>query len=248
MSFVDADDVIAVAEEVLAALWALIGYELPQPDPADELCRRHAPIRLGQAGSALRTRTRRVHRLLRRHPVPGVPGALRRRGGDARRRLPAAPDPGRLAGVGQAARTPRAWPTCSSARTAPWSGPVAKNLSDAERDGLAAHVGAKPGDCVFFSAGPAKASRALLGAARGEIARRLDMIDAGAWAFVWIVDPPLFEPAGDATAAGDVAVGSGAWTAVHHAFTAPKPRIRVRHRHRSGRGARRRLRHRVQRP
>jgi aspartyl-tRNA synthetase len=102
-------------------------------------------------------------------------------------------------------------------------GPVAKNLSDAERDGLAAQVGAAPGDCVFFSAGPAKASRALLGAARGEIARRLDMIDENAWAFVWIVDPPLFEPADDATASGDVAVGSGAWTAVHHAFTAPKP-------------------------
>ena len=33
-------------------------------------------------------------------------------------------------------------------------GPVAKNLSDAERDGLAAHVGAQPGDCVFFAAGP----------------------------------------------------------------------------------------------
>ena len=33
MSFVDADDVIAVAEEVLAALWALIGYELPRPIP-----------------------------------------------------------------------------------------------------------------------------------------------------------------------------------------------------------------------
>lgn len=29
-------------------------------------------------------------------------------------------------------------------------GPVAKNLSDAERGGLAAQVGAKPGDCVFF--------------------------------------------------------------------------------------------------
>ena len=89
--------------------------------------------------------------------------------------------------------------------------------------GLAAHVGAEPGDCIFFSAGPAKPSRALLGAARGEIANRLDLIDPDAWAFVWVVDPPLFEPADDATAAGDVAVGSGAWTAVHHAFTSPKP-------------------------
>jgi aspartyl-tRNA synthetase len=103
------------------------------------------------------------------------------------------------------------------------SGPVAKNLSDAERDGLATHVGASPGDCIFFSAGPAKSSRALLGSVRIEVAKRLDLIDPNAWAFTWVVDPPLFEPADEATAHGDVAVGSGAWTAVHHAFTAPKP-------------------------
>lgn len=102
-------------------------------------------------------------------------------------------------------------------------GPVAKNLSDAERDGLAAHVGANPGDCIFFSAGAAKSSRALLGSVRGEVAQRLGLIDPDAWAFTWVVDAPLFEPADDATAAGDVAVGSGAWTAVHHAFTSPKP-------------------------
>ena len=102
-------------------------------------------------------------------------------------------------------------------------GPVAKNLSDAERDGLAAHVGAEPGDCIFFAAGPAKSARALLGATRIEIAKRLDLIDPAAWAFTWVVDWPLFEAADEATAAGDVAVGSGAWTAVHHAFTSPKP-------------------------
>ncbi len=37
-----------------------------------------------------------------------------------------------------------------------------------------------------------------------------------------MVDAPLFEPADEATAAGDVAVGSGQWTAVHHAFTSPQ--------------------------
>ena len=37
-----------------------------------------------------------------------------------------------------------------------------------------------------------------------------------------MVDAPLFEPATAAVAAGDVAVGAGAWTAVHHAFTSPK--------------------------
>ncbi len=116
-----------------------------------------------------------------------------------------------------------AWPTSWSARTASLGGPVAKNLTDAEKAGLAAHVGAEPGDCVFFAAGATKSSRALLGAARLEIGRRCELIDESAFAFTWVVDAPLFEPASEAVASGDVAVGAGAWTAVHHAFTSPQP-------------------------
>src|SRR5699024_7035330 len=56
-----------------------------------------------------------------------------------------------------------------------------------------------------------------------ELARRLDLIDPDAWAVVWVVDAPLFEPATDAAAEGDVALGHSASTAVHHAFTSPKP-------------------------
>ncbi len=37
-----------------------------------------------------------------------------------------------------------------------------------------------------------------------------------------MVDAPLFEPSSEAVASGDVAVGAGSWTAVHHAFTSPK--------------------------
>ena len=102
-------------------------------------------------------------------------------------------------------------------------GPVAKNITDAEREGIAEHVGAKPGDAIFFAAGDTKSSRALLGAARGEIAKKLDLIKEGDWAFTWVVDAPLFEPSADATASGDVALGHSKWTAVHHAFTSPKP-------------------------
>ncbi|MDN5839985.1 MAG: Asp-tRNA(Asn)/Glu-tRNA(Gln) amidotransferase GatCAB subunit C, partial [Corynebacterium casei] len=102
-------------------------------------------------------------------------------------------------------------------------GPVAKNITDAEREGIAGHVGAKPGDAIFFAAGDTKSSRALLGAARGEIARKNDLIKEGDWAFTWVVDAPMFEPAADATASGDVALGNSKWTAVHHAFTSPKP-------------------------
>ena len=101
-------------------------------------------------------------------------------------------------------------------------GPVAKNLLESERSGLAAEVGAAPGDCIFFAAGPRALAQSLLGATRLEIGRRVGLIDENAWAFCWVVDAPLFEPANVAMAAGDVTVGAGAWTAVHHAFTAPQ--------------------------
>ena len=93
-------------------------------------------------------------------------------------------------------------------------GPVAKNISDAERAGLAQAVGAGPGDCVFFAAGRTSEARALLGAARLEIGRRLGLIDESQWSFVWIVDAPMFEEVVEE----GVALG---WTAVHHPFTSP---------------------------
>ena len=106
-------------------------------------------------------------------------------------------------------------------RTASSAGPVAKNLSDAERGGLVAAVGANPGDCVFFAAGKAvrgagPARRGAPGDRRGASA----LVDESAWSFVWVVDAPLFKPTGEDD---DVAVGGGPWTAVHHAFTSPNP-------------------------
>jgi aspartyl-tRNA synthetase len=222
MSFVDTDDVIVVAEEILAALWALIGVDLPRPIP--RMSYAEAMRRFGSDKPDLRFGLELVECTdyfadtpFRVFQAPYVAAVVMPGGGSQPRRT--------LDGWQEWAkqRGHKGLAYVLIGEDGTLSGPVAKNLSDAERDGLAAHVGAKPGDCVFFSAGPAKASRALLGATRGEIAHRLDMIDEKAWAFVWIVDPPLFEPADDATASGDVAVGSGAWTAVHHAFTAPKP-------------------------
>ncbi|GMA33840.1 hypothetical protein GCM10025876_39410 [Demequina litorisediminis] len=101
------------------------------------------------------------------------------------------------------------------------TGPVAKNLSEAELAGLAEATGANPGDCVFFAAGKPGASRALLGAARLEIGRRLGLMDPDRFEFCWVVDAPLFK-AVDADD-DDVALGHSSWTAVHHAFTSPKP-------------------------
>ncbi|OBI76379.1 aspartate--tRNA ligase [Mycobacterium asiaticum] len=222
LSFVDVEDIIAISEEILSALWALIGYRIPTPIP--RMTYADAMRRFGSDKPDLRFGLELVEcteffsdTTFRVFQAPYV-GAVVMPGG-----------------ASQPRRTLDGWQEWAKQRghrglayvlvgdDGTLAGPVAKNLSDAERDGLAAHVGASPGDCIFFSAGPVKSSRALLGAARIEIAHRLGLIDPTAWAFVWVVDPPLFEPADDATAAGDVAVGSGAWTAVHHAFTSPKP-------------------------
>ncbi|WP_109508851.1 aspartate--tRNA ligase [Nocardioides speluncae] len=221
MSFVEQDDVLALSEEILTALWGLIGVDVPTPLP--RLTYAEAMARYGSDKPDLRMGQELVecteffaYTGFRVFQAPYV-GAVVMPGG-----------------AGQPRKQLDAWQEWAKQRGAKGlayvlvqedgelGGPVAKNLTDAERAGIAEHVGAKPGDCIFFAAGPVKSSRALLGAARLEIGRRGGLIDEDAWSFLWVIDAPLFEPADEATAAGDVAVGSGAWTAVHHAFTSPQ--------------------------
>ncbi|MHA7663812.1 aspartate--tRNA ligase [Mycolicibacterium sp. HS_4_1] len=222
MSFVNADDVMGVAEEVLAALWQLIGVDVSLPLP--RISYEEAMRRFGSDKPDLRFAVELVECTEYFKDTPF--------------RVFQAPYVGAVVmpgGASQPRRTLDGWQEFAKQRghkglayvlvgeDGELGGPVAKNLTDAERAGLAEHVGAKVGDCIFFAAGPAKGARALLGATRIEIAKRLDLIDPDAWAFTWVVDWPMFESADAATASGDVTVGSGAWTAMHHAFTAPTP-------------------------
>jgi aspartyl-tRNA synthetase len=221
MSFVDQDDVIAVAEDVLVALWKLIGYDVPTPLP--RMTYAEAMARFGSDKPDLRMGQELVDctsyfadtefRVFQAAYVGAVvmPGGA----SQPRRQFDAWQEWARQRGA-------RGLAYVTVGEDGELGGPVAKNLSDGEKAGLAAHTGAQPGDCVFFAAGPVKSSRALLGAARLEIGHRCGLIDEGAWSFLWVVDAPLFEPADEATAAGEVTVGSGQWTAVHHAFTSPQ--------------------------
>ena len=222
MSFVDQDDVIALAEEILVALWKLIGYEISTPIP--RMTYANAMRLYGSDKPDLRFDIQIVEctdffantsfRVFQNDYV----GAVVMDGGASqpRRQLDGWQDWAKQRGA-------KGLAYILVGEDGELSGPVAKNITEEERAGIAAHVGAKPGDCIFFAAGDAKSSRALLGAARDEIAQRLGLIKEGEWAFTWIVDAPLFEPAADAKASGDVALGHSAWTAVHHAFTSPKP-------------------------
>jgi len=222
MSFVEQDDVIAVAEEVLHEVWALTGYELPTPiarmtyrDVMERYGTDKPDLRFGcelvDLTDYFRSTTFRVFQ------APYV-GAVVMPGGasQSRRTLDAWQEWARQRGA-------RGLAYVTVAQDGTLGGPVARNITDAERTGLAAAAGAEPGDCIFFAAGDVDASRALLGAARLEIGRRCGLIDDDVWSFVWVVDAPLFKPSAEARAEGDVALGRSAWTAVHHAFTSPKP-------------------------
>jgi aspartyl-tRNA synthetase len=218
MSFVGQDDVIELGEEITAALWReLAGYEIPRP--IQRMSYAEAMARFGTDKPDLRLSLELTDLTEYFKDTPfrvfqaAYVGAVVMPGGASqpRKQLDAWQDWARQRGA-----RGLAYVLVNEDRTL--GGPVAKNLSEVERDGLAKAAGAEPGDAIFFAAGDAATARALLGAARLEIGRRCGLIDESAWSFVWVVDAPLFEPAGTGD---EVAVGSGAWTAVHHAFTAP---------------------------
>ncbi|MFP5068332.1 aspartate--tRNA ligase [Pseudonocardia nantongensis] len=221
MSFVEQDDVIALAEKVLVALWRLIGHEIDTPIPrmsyAEAMARYGSDkpdLRFGIELTELTSYFANTGFRVFQNPYVGavvMPGGAFQ----ARKALDGWQDWAKQRGA-----RGLAYVLIGEDGTVDERGPVVKNLSDAERAGLAEAVGANPGDCIFFAAGKPSEARALLGAARGEIARRIDAIDSSAWSFVWIVDAPLFESSADTD---DVAVGGGAWTALHHAFTSPTP-------------------------
>jgi aspartyl-tRNA synthetase len=221
MSFVEQDDVLELGEAIVSEVWKLIGVDLQTP--FQRMTYAEAMARFGSDKPDLRFGNELVDCTAYFAQTPfrvfqsEYVGAVVMPGGASqpRKQLDAWQDWAKSRGA-------RGLAYVLVQEDGELGGPVAKNLSEQERAGLAAQVGAQPGDCVFFAAGTTKASRALLGAARLEIGRRCGLIDEDAWSFLWVVDAPMFEPTSDAVAAGDVALGYSAWTAVHHAFTSPK--------------------------
>jgi aspartyl-tRNA synthetase len=212
MSFVEQADILAVAENILVKVWReAVGYEIPTP--IRHMTYHDAMRDYGSDKPDLRfgLKLTEVTDFFKETPF----------------RVFQAPYVGAVISPG-GAETPRreldAWQDWAKARGAKGiayilvgadgslSGPVSKNISDQEQAGIAAAVGAKPGDAIFFAAGDRASSQQLLGAARLEIGKRSGLIAEGSWEFLWVVDAPMFEP-----------TENGGWTAVHHPFTGPKP-------------------------
>ena len=212
MSFIDQADILAVAEKILVKVWKeAVGFDIPTPikhmtyaDAMDRYGSDKPDLRfayeLTEVTDFFKSTPFRVFQ------APYVGAVVMPGGADSpRRELDAWQDWAKARGAkGIAYILVNADGTLG--------GPVSKNISEEEQAGIAALVGAKPGDAIFFAAGERASSQQLLGAARLEIGNRCNLINEGAWEFLWVVDAPMFEP-----------TDNGGWTAVHHPFTGPKP-------------------------
>ncbi|MGI8434979.1 MAG: aspartate--tRNA ligase [Nocardioidaceae bacterium] len=225
MSFCSPSDVQTLVEELIARLWReVVGHDLPLPIPRmtyEEALRRFGidrpDLRFGCELVDMTDYFAQTPFRIFRAPEGAQPaefhvGAVVMPGGAAqpRKQLDAWQDWARSRGA-------RGLAYVLVGADGELGGPVAKNLSDVERAGLASAANATPGDCIFFAAGRRSDALGLLAATRLEVAERCGLIDHDAWQFVWVVDAPMFERVDD-----ESGVGVG-WTAIHHPFTAPLP-------------------------
>jgi aspartyl-tRNA synthetase len=212
MSFIDQADILAVAEKLLVKIWReAVGYEIKTP--ILHMTYADAMQNYGSDKPDLRFDLKLVEQTnffakteFRVFQAPYV-GSVVMPGGatSPRRELDAWQDWAKARGA-----KGLAYILVNEDGTL--GGPVSKNISQQEQDGIVQAAGAKTGDAIFFAAGERSAALALLGAVRLEIGKRCNLIAEGAWEFLWVVDAPMFEP-----------TDNGGWTAVHHPFTGPKP-------------------------
>ncbi len=92
-----------------------------------------------------------------------------------------------------------------------WQSPITKFFTEEEIAAMGRALDAQPGDLILFGADKTKVVHQVLSELRLELARRLDLVPADAFNFLWVTDFPLLEYDEE----------EKRYTAVHHPFTAP---------------------------
>ena len=92
------------------------------------------------------------------------------------------------------------------------SGSIVKLMSEEERKNLVSKLSLEKGDIVFIISDKYNIVKTALGALRCKLARDLNLIDPSDYKLLWVVDFPSFEWSEE----------EGRFMATHHPFTAPK--------------------------
>ena len=90
-------------------------------------------------------------------------------------------------------------------------GPLCKFFEQSDLDEIVARCELKVGDVVFFGAGKKKVVLDYMGRFRIFLAEQMGIIDQNKMEFLWVLDFPMFEQNDD-----------GSYSAMHHPFTMPK--------------------------
>lgn len=215
-SFVSADDIMAVVESVLVALWQVAGHEIAAP--FERLTWHDAMERFGIDKPDLRfgLEIQDLTGLAADDAAPFVRDAIsvggRLRGIMApglglmsRRELDELGERAKAAGAGGLIWARRG--------EAAWEGQGVKALGAAMLDAL----DARTGTLLVAVVGADAVTSPALHAVRTALAARPETSRLREHAFLWVVDFPLFERDPD----------TGRWIFTHHPFTAPRPADRA---------------------
>jgi aspartyl-tRNA synthetase len=215
MSFVEADDVIAINERLLAHVFAAAGgpqietpmQRMPYAEAMDRFGTDRPDLRFGlelvDLGSALAATEFKVFK-----SVLESGGSIR--GINAgKREVPRKELDGFISRAQELGAKGLVW---AFREGDGWRSPTAKFLSETELAELNRLLRAQEGDLLLLVADKRPVTDAVLGQMRLDLGRRFGLIDENEDSLVWVVDFPMF-------LYDEV---EKRWDAVHHPFTAPK--------------------------
>jgi aspartyl-tRNA synthetase len=218
LSFLDEEDVYALGEELMAAVWRdVLGVELPVPFP--RLTHAEAMRRFGTDKPDLRYGMELVDlRTVFVGTGVGIFAAALEAGGSVlglrveggadltRRQLDTLTEQAKARGA-----RGLAWVAVEADGL---RSPLDKFFSDAERDALRQATGARPGDLLLVAADRAPVAQTVLGDLRVRLSAERGLVPEGDWKFLWVTEFPMFEWDEEAKR----------WDPAHHPFTAPSPK------------------------
>lgn len=213
MSFVDEEQVMSMAEGLMAAVFReCMGRELPLPFPRmryDEAMSRYGVdkpdtrfgLELQDVTDIVRGSNFKLFARATLVKAMRVPGGERL----SRKEIDDFTEFVKIYGA-----QGLAW---IKIRPGEWQSPIAKFLSEEERQGLTECLGLETGDIVFFQAGEPLMVNAALGNLRVHLGDYLGLVPPDTWNFLWVTEFPLFEYSEE----------EKRYVACHHPFTSPAP-------------------------